>query len=83
MGPTPPDFLLQGNVIVDVKRTNLNHPDFVNAQVNTVVDEFFQQNRMIIKDVWGVDQEFPFADRSFRRWKTGAAPMASWKLTQP
>lgn len=76
-GPAPGAFYSQGNTIIDVKQTNMQDPAFINAAIGAVVDDFYQQNRMVIKDGFLQDQFFYFVERHFQRVKTGAN---SWKL---
>jgi hypothetical protein len=72
-------FYYQYGYIVDVKSTNLQHPDFLKANIGDAFDDFYQQNRMVIKDGFGRDQFFYFPERHFQRVKTGAN---SWKLIE-
>ena len=79
VGPTVGSYYTQGYTIVDIKQTNLGSSVFVNAAIGEVIDDFYQQNRMVIKDGFNQDQFFYFPERHFQRVKTG---INSWKLIQ-
>lgn len=75
--PAPGEYFLQNGTIVDVKKTNGLHPLWATWQPGDIIDDFYQTNRMVIKNCHLNDVYFQFATRHFRRQKTGAD---TWRL---
>ena len=80
VGPTPSFFLTYAG-IQDYKRvvTMVPSPNWDALPDGTVIDDYFQQNRLVIQNCNGASEYFYFADRHFKLIKTGAQ---SWKLTE-
>jgi len=73
------EFYFDCGFIIDWKFVGIQLPGFVNAAVGDVFDDFYQQNRMVIKDCFGDLQYFHFTERHFQKIKTGAD---TWKLVE-
>jgi len=72
------DFYLTGNrAIIDNKAVSTQYPAFANCAIGQPFDDFYQQNRMLIKDGYGVLQPFYFQERHYQKIKVSAT---SWKL---
>jgi len=71
------DFHMDGSEIFDHKWWG--GPTWENVQVGATVDDFYQQNRLVIQDCTGAEQFFTFAERHFRKVKTSAF---SWQLVE-
>lgn len=66
------EFELIGEMIWDFKTaTVLDRPAWDALPIGTVVDDFYQQNRVILNDCAGQPQTFTFAARHFRKKKAG------------
>ncbi len=78
IGPTTGEFELIGEMIWDFKTATVLDREAWDALSNgTVIDDFYQQNRVVINDCAGVPQTCTFAVHHFRKEKLGAT---SWRL---
>ena len=80
-GPLPGAYFWESASceIVDVKYHEINDPDWWNGiDVGTVLNDYLQRNRMVIKDCHGNDTAYEFPQRRFKHIKTGPQ---SFKVT--
>jgi len=73
------DFRFSPPNIEDHKTVGMLVPEFANAAVGAVFDDFFQQNRFVIEDCHGYDTYFYFPERHFRKIKLNST---TWKLIE-
>lgn len=76
-----PEFYWDTTVTVDHKVVNAdaNMAWWDSFNTGDIFDDFFQQNRMIIKDCFGNEQTFYFQERRFQKMKVDAAHWQLWE----
>jgi hypothetical protein len=67
---SPPDIL-------DHKIIDVTNPGWLQSNPGDIIDDFFQTNKMVLKDCAGNDVEFVFAERHFQKQNIGPG---AWKL---
>lgn len=81
LGPTIGEFELIGEMIWDFKTaTVLNRAAWDALPDDTVIDDFYQQNRVILNDCAGQPQTFTFATHHFRKKKTGSTSFQLYEV---
>jgi hypothetical protein len=83
VGPKPGEFDWATEYFFDLKFVHLPNPQSIahwnSLPVNTVFDDFFQQNRFVIRNCNGAFVYYYFEERRFQKVKSGAQ---TWTLVQ-